>query len=295
MVEVMEKTHTFGKIGNGLSSLFGETKQGETVEKTVNFQNIPVSKLSPGTYQPRTEFNPDSLKELAESISKSGILQPIIVRPRGYGEFEIVAGERRWRAARLLNLETVPVIIRELSDRDVMEVALVENIQRKDLNPLEEAYAYRRLLGEFGYTQDDLARTVGKSRSHIANLLRLLTLPEKVKNLLSSGELSMSHARTLLGCNDPEALAVQILEQGLSVRQAEELAQSSTSFGKQTSRNPKVRRPKNPDIIAMEDLLGRNLGAQVDVRSSGRKGEIRIKYKTLEDLDNLLRKLGAAA
>lgn len=300
MNEVLEKG-TFGKLGRGISSLMGEAKN-EFDQADNSQEMVAIDKLSPTPFQPRSEFDPEGLRELAESISKNGIIQPIIVRHKSRDEFEIVAGERRWRAAKLISLQTVPVIIRQLTDKDVMEMALVENLQRQDLSPLEEAFAYRRLLGEFGHTQDDLARTVGKSRSHIANLLRLLSLPERVKQLLQQDLLTVGHARALLGCANPEALAEQVVEEGLSVRQTEELSQNNVDFGKKTARvettksgEKRPKKPKNPDIISLEELLHRNLGSKVDIQSRGKRGEIKIKYKSLEELDNLLKKLGAAA
>lgn len=306
-----EKT-SFGKFG--LSSLFGdstpreEAPEAET-EKDSEYLSVPTTRISVGNFQPRTNFDATSLKELSESIAKNGILQPIIVRKKFGGEFEIIAGERRWRAAKLLNLQYVPVIVRQLPDKEVFELAIVENVQRQDLSPLEEAYAYRRLLGEFGYTQDDLARTVGKSRSHIANLLRLLSLPEKIKNLLSEGKITMGHARSLLAAPNPEELANQIVEQGLSVRQVEEIVSgdsdlyinkdvsfdySTGSSDAKTASSPN-KSGKTTDILALEEILQRNLGSKVDIKSKGKKGEIKIKYKSLEELDSLLAKLGAAA
>jgi len=237
------------------------------------------------------------LKELADSISKNGIIQPLTVRPTGSaGEYEIVAGERRWRAAKLINLPTVPVIIKELEDKDVMELALVENIQREDLSPLEEAQAYRRLLGEFGYSQDDLARTIGKSRSHIANLLRLLSLPEQVKNMMKNGEISMGHARSLLGCSDPVALAKKIVAEGLSVRQAEKLAmadlkKSQSARPKKAKADAEKSSNKDEDIRMIEQLLTTRIGYKVNIKPEGKKGEITIAYKSLEQLDSIIQRL----
>lgn len=277
-------------LGRGLSALMGESKSNFV--KTDDSQAmIQTHKLTPTKFQPRTEFNDDNLKELSESISKNGIIQPLTVRPTGTaGEYEIVAGERRWRAAKLLNLPTVPVIIKELADKDVMEIALVENIQRQDLSPLEEAQAYRRLLGEFGYVQEDLSRTVGKSRSHIANLLRLLSLPEEVKNMLKDGSLSAGHARALLGCNNPVALAQKIVAEGLSVRQTEKL----TDGQKGKAKKGKVKGNKDSDIKAIEDLLFRNLSAKVSIKSQGKKGQITISYESLEQLDALISALSVS-
>jgi len=280
---------------------------------------IPTHKLQASKFQPRTEFEDGNLKELADSISKSGIIQPIIVRPRSDGNYEIIAGERRWRAAKLIQLPSVPVVIKEIADKDVMEMAIIENVQRQDLRPLEEAQAYRRLLGEFGYTQDDLARTVGKSRSHITNLLRLLSLPEAVKNMMNSGLITMGHARTLLGCPDPTLLAEKILAEDLSVRQAEQLAQGviqqsaqrmettpekiieemkrNKAISRQVKENAKAREQRgaldNSELRDIEKDLSQNLNAEVAIKSSGRKGEIKISYQSLEQLDWLLQKLGS--
>ena len=317
MVEVLEKTEdktedkqtTFGKFG--LSSLFGDQQPKEEAnieretepESDTEFLSVPTSRVSTGNFQPRTEFDATSLKELSDSIAKNGILQPIVVRRKFGGEFEIIAGERRWRAAKLLNLENIPVLVKQLPDKEVFELAIIENVQRQDLNPLEEAYAYRRLLGEFGYTQDDLARTVGKSRSHIANLLRLLSLPEKIKNLLRESKISMGHARALLSAKEPEELAERIVSQGLSVRQVEEINNGdfddssvldlgNTISEEGTSSAAKAKATKSSDIVALEGIIARNLGSKVAIKSKGSKGEIKIKYKNLEELDNLIAKLG---
>ena len=290
-------------LGRGLSALIGETKNS-FIQTDDSQQMVATHKLRPTRFQPRVEFRPEPLQELANSISKNGIIQPLTVRPTGVkGEYEIVAGERRWRAAKLINLPTVPVIIKELEDKDVMELALVENIQREDLSPLEEAQAYRRLLGEFGYTQDDLARTVGKSRSHIANLLRLLSLPEPVKVMIKNGEISMGHARALLGCSDPVILAKRIITDGLSVRQIEDLAAKDikkVQAKAERKTTPKVlsaktttRRNRDEDIAAIEELLTRSLGSTVEITSQGKKGSITIEYKSLEQLDNLIQRLSS--
>jgi len=303
-------------LGRGLSALIGETKNS-FIQTDESQAMIATHKLRPTKFQPRVEFDPIPLQELANSISKNGIIQPLTVRPTSVkGEYEIVAGERRWRAAKLINLPTVPVIIKELQDKDVMELALVENIQREDLSPLEEAQAYRRLLGEFGYSQDDLARTIGKSRSHIANLLRLLSLPEQVKSMLKTGDISMGHARALLGCSDPVQLAKKIATDGLSVRQAEQLA--AKDIKKIQAKAERKSAPRagaagkagkkesgafssafssdydfNPadDIAAIEELLTRSIGSKVQITPHGKKGEILISYKSLEQLDNLIQRL----
>ncbi len=292
-----------GGLGRGLSALIGETKNS-FIQTDDSQQMVATHKLRPTKFQPRSDFRPEPLQELANSISKNGIIQPLTVRPTGKsGEYEIVAGERRWRAAKLINLPTVPVIIKELEDKDVMELALVENIQREDLSPLEEAQAYRRLLGEFGYTQDDLARTVGKSRSHIANLLRLLSLPEQVKAMITTGEISMGHARALLGCSDPVVLAKKIVSDGLSVRQTEDLAardvkKVQAKADRKATTTPKVKTAKanrDEDIAAIEELLTRSLSSTVQITSQGKKGVLTIEYKSLEQLDNLIQRLSSPA
>lgn len=285
-----------GGLGRGLSALIGETKNN-FIQTDESQQMVQTHKLKPTRFQPRTEFDDEALHELANSISKNGIIQPLTVRPTGKaGEYEIVAGERRWRAAKLINLPTVPVIIKELEDKDVMELALVENIQREDLSPLEEAQAYRRLLGEFGYSQDDLARTVGKSRSHIANLLRLLSLPEEVKNMMKNGDISMGHARSLLGCSNPVALAKKIVSEGLSVRQAEKLAmgdikKAQAQASKKSSSTKAKSSSKDEDIKAIEELLTRSVGSKVKINPQGKKGELTIAYSSLEQLDSIIQRL----
>ena len=280
-----------GGLGRGLSALIGEGKS-TFVQTDESQQMIATHKLRPTKFQPRTEFNEEGLTELANSISKNGIIQPLTVRPTMIaGEYEIVAGERRWRAAKMINLRTVPVIIKELEDKDVMELSLVENIQREDLTPLEEAQAYRRLLGEFGYTQDELARTIGKSRSHIANLLRLLSLPQAVKTMLKNGDISMGHARSLLGCSDPVALAKKIVAGGLNVRQTEKLAaidikKASRRTGKKSGRGRLSA--KDEDIGAIEKTLTRALGSKVKIKQRGKKGEVSIAYNSLNQLDQII-------
>jgi len=303
MVETTERTYSFGKIGRGLSSLMSETPaaQPAKTEEQIEIENtgskqVLIERLKPSQYQPRTEFNAEALRELSESIARNGVIQPIVVRSRNRDEFEIIAGERRWRASKMAGLTKVPVVVRQLSDREVIELALVENIQRRDLNALEEAYGYRRLLGEFGYTQDDLSRVVGKSRSHIANLLRLLSLPEKVKDMLVQDKLAMSHARALIGCETAEEIAKKVVEFGLSVRETEIMVQQAASMEPDSENAPataeKVVRKaaKSSDVVALEEILSRNLNAYVDIRSKGKKGEIRIKYRTLQELDSILTK-----
>lgn len=331
MAETTERTYSFGKLGRGITSLISEPQKPEEVaqqprEENTGARMVSIERIKPSQFQPRTEFDPTALQELSTSIAKSGIIQPIVVRSKNRDEYEIIAGERRWRASKMAGLQQVPIVIRQLSDREVIELALVENIQRRDLNPLEEAYGFRRLLGEFGYTQDDLSRVMGKSRSHIANILRLLSLPEPVKNMLVEGKLTMSHARALVGYEDAESLAQKISEFGLSVRETEIMVQQGSEMLPEsdainlaqnpafeaetlTDKNSDIkadtavkaakkitkRATKSSDVKALEEMLTRNLNAFVDIRAKGKKsdkGEIRIKYKSLEELDGILAKIG---
>ncbi|MHA1565986.1 MAG: ParB/RepB/Spo0J family partition protein, partial [Alphaproteobacteria bacterium] len=223
------------------------------------------------------------------SVKEKGILQPILVRrhPSVANRFEIVAGERRWRAAQQAQLFEVPIIIKDLTDKDSLEIALIENIQRESLTPLEEAEGYRRLMDEFSHTQDALARTVGKSRSHVANTLRLLVLPEQVKILVDAGDLTAGHARALINADDPEALAQQVVKKGLNVRQTERLAQSAKNGTKPVRKGPQ----KDADTVALEDELSGLLGLRVNIRFSRGGGTLTIAYKTLEQLDDVLHRL----
>ena len=298
-------------LGRGLSALIGETKSS-FVPTGESQTMVSTSRLVAGKFQPRTDFDEAALRELADSISKTGIIQPIIVRPKSDGNYEIIAGERRFRAAKMIQLPSVPVVIKEIADKDVMEMAIIENVQRKDLKPLEEAQAYRRLLGEFGYTQDDLARTVGKSRSHITNLLRLLSLPEEVKNMLNAGFMTMGHARALLGCPEPIAVAERILAEDLSVRQTEQLAQGliqdstrkldvtperlvkeiqNEKAAAKKGAKPQRQSFTNEELRDIEASLCESLNAKVSLKTQGRAGEIKIAYQSLEQLDWLLQKL----
>jgi len=295
-------------LGKGLSALISENatksplsnNSGPAVVSGIN--HVPHTRLHPGQFQPRTHFDEGALTELAESIMKNGIMQPIIVRPGAGSKLEIVAGERRWRASKLAGLETVPVIIREISNKQALELALVENIQRRDLGPLEEALGYQRLIEEFDYTQEELAGTVGKSRSHIANLLRLLSLPEEVKIMLDKGELTMGHARALLTSENPVELAKQIVKKGLNVRQAEGFSKGAaprTEEAKQARpkvpaayKHPATSGEKDPDILALEETLSENLGLKVSIYDRGQSGEIVLTYDTLSQLDEILKRLG---
>ncbi len=311
-------TQTRG-LGKGLSALISENYNQPNNKATAaakaasgnpavvsGINHVAHTRLHPGQFQPRTHFDEGALTELAESIQKNGIMQPIIVRPSAGGKLEIVAGERRWRASKLAGLDTVPVIIREINNKQALELALVENIQRRDLGPLEEALGYQRLIEEFDYTQEELAGTVGKSRSHIANLLRLLSLPEEVKTMLEKGELTMGHARALLTSENPVALAQQIVKKGLNVRQAENFSKGAAERVAREATEPKAARPKSanayrpqdtggakdPDILALEETLSENLGLKVSIYDRGQSGEIVLSYDSLSQLDEILKRLG---
>ena len=247
---------------------------------------MAVSALSPHPGQPRRHFDEAALDELAASIRQRGLIQPIVVRPHGH-DFQIVAGERRWRAAQRAQLHEVPVVVREFTDAETLEVALVENIQRQDLNAIEEAEAYSRLIAEFHHTQDALAKIVDKSRSHVTNLLRLLDLPRPVQARLAAGELSMGHARALIGAANPEALAEQVITRGLSVRETEKLARAAKN--KPARGKPKGER--NPDIAALETQLADLLGLSVSIAHGESGGTLTLNYSTLDQLDMICQRL----
>jgi len=255
-------------------------------------RTMPVEWLQPGRFQPRRHFDEEHIADLVESIRDKGVLQPLLVRPLPgqHGRFEIIAGERRWRAAQRARLHQVPVIVNELSDREALEVALVENLQRQDLSPLEEADGFRRLLEEFSHTQEQLAKAVGKSRSHVANMIRLLSLPEPVRALLEQGELTAGHARALLTAADPVGLAQQVVTKGLNVRQTEKLA-AAQGKSKPAGAGPREPAGRDPDLIALEHDLAESLGCRVTVRPLGKGGELTIAYGSLEQLDDLLSRL----
>jgi ParB family chromosome partitioning protein len=289
-------------LGRGLSALLGaEDEDYASLDRVRLSKMVPIELVHPGPFQPRHNFDDEQLNALADSIRQNGILQPILVRrhPQTANAFEIVAGERRWRAAQLARLHEVPVIIRELGDREALELAIVENVQRQDLSPLEEAEGYRRLLDEFGNTQEDLASHVGKSRSHIANTLRLLNLPDGVKILLEQGKLTAGHARALLNATDPLGLAERVVAKGLNVRQAERLVQDEKT---PRSGRPGAARPgeggtpasslaKDPDTLALERDLSGLLGLKVSISFQGQGGSLTIHYQTLEQLDDVLQRL----
>jgi ParB family chromosome partitioning protein len=318
-------------LGKGLSALMSdayspgaeaEAKRGPEIHTRDGAAlTLLLEDIHPGKFQPRDHFDQRALLELAESIRKNGVVQPILVRRAQGGKYEIIAGERRWRAASMAGHRNIPAILRNFDDKKVLEIALVENVQREDLNPLEEAAGYQRLLFEFSYTQEDLAQAVHKSRSHIANLMRLLELPEEIRQLLQEDKITMGHARALAGVPNAIVLAHEVVEKGLSVRQTEKLAR----FSKSGAVNPRAIRQKiieksqagttqpptethqttayvgqsgsgqrDPDILALEETLSENLGLKVSINDRGQSGEIMIAYATLEQLDDILRRLGGS-
>jgi ParB family chromosome partitioning protein len=270
----------------------GREAQGAAPEAAaVGQRMVAIERLQPSPYQPRQHFDKEALDALAASIQQNGLLQPILVRAHASkkNHFEIVAGERRWRAAQKARLHEVPVILREFDNAQTLEIAIVENVQRQDLNPLEEAEGYQRLIDEFGNSQEAIAKVVGKSRSHIANCLRLLGLPKPVKQLITEGKITAGHARALIGAPDPVTLAKQVAARGLSVREVERLAQSVKS-GKTAA---KIKRAveKDADTIALEKDLEAELGMKVSITHRGESGSLTLQYQTLEQLDDLLARL----
>ena len=274
-------------LGRGLSALLGEGAGPATARGQ---RHLPIGQLEPSPLQPRRHFDAAELDALADSIRANGILQPILVRrhPSKPDIHEIVAGERRWRAAQLAKLHEVPVVVRDLANREVLELALVENLQRRDLSALEEAEGYRRLIDEFGLAQEDLAQHVGKSRAHIANTIRLLKLPDGVKTLLIEGQLTAGHARALLNARDAMALAKKVVDLGLSVRQTEALAARS---GVPHRRKKVPPADKDPDTRALERDLARLLGLGVEIAHRASGGSLIIRYRSLEQLDDIIRRL----
>ena len=284
-------------LGRGLSALFGEEEIATEYSDPGGLRSIPVGRLEEGPFQPRQRFDAETLESLTDSIREKGVLEPILVRPHPNKPetYQIVAGERRWRGAQAARLHEVPVIVRDLSDRDALEIGLVENLHREDLSPLEEAEAYRRLVDDFAHTQEALAQAIGKSRSHVANTLRLLGLPEPVKRQIGEGLLSAGHARALLGADNPEDLAAEVISKGLNVRQTEKLARKGKpgATGRRRGRPPKPA--KDPNTAALERDLSAMLGLRVNVEERGEGGTLSIYYETLEQLDDLLQRLSDGA
>lgn len=290
------------RLGRGLAALIGdiggEFNGGDFAEgarpAAAGLQRVPIEFLRPNPRNPRKIFDADLLDDLAASIRERGLLQPIVVRSvRGVADvYEIIAGERRWRAAQRANLHQVPIVIVEADDRVALEIAIIENVQRTDLNPLEEAAGYEQLIAEFNYSQNDLAQAIGKSRSHVANTLRLARLPDSIKKLVNDGLLSAGHARALLAVSNPEDVAHQIIDQGLTVRDVEKIAQREASAGTDGATGAqRAKADKDPDTRALEQALEEVLGLSVSIAHKSNGGEVRLRYKTLEQLDGLCRRL----
>ncbi len=278
------------KLGRGLSALLGDERSpfGRAMPSRTPNQ-VPVGNLRPNILQPRKRFDDTALKELADSIREKGILQPILVRPIAdlAEHYEIIAGERRWRAAQMARLHDVPVLVKDISDTESLELALIENIQRSDLNAMDEARGYAKLIDDYDHSQEDVGRIVGKSRSHVANMLRLLALPETVQQMLEDGRLTAGHGRTLITASDPEALAQQIVTGKLSVRDAEALAKGRKPQG---IKKPPVQ--KDPDTLALEEQLSDRLGLKVTITSHSREGGvISVSYTTLDQLEDVYLRL----
>jgi ParB family transcriptional regulator, chromosome partitioning protein len=286
-------------LGRGLQALLGEQAvpaptAGEAApSRPGGVREIEIGRIRPNPEQPRVQFTEEAIDELADSITERGVLQPILLRPHGDGGFEIVAGERRWRAAQRARLHTIPAIVREIDDSTAAEIALIENIQREDLNAIEEAEGYRQLIQRHGHTQDNVAKLVHKSRSHVANLLRLLDLPDFVRQSLLRGDISMGHARAVATAPDPEALAKEVIAKGLSVRQTEERARyvkpgAGHDIARASARNAK---PVDADVTALERQLGDTLGLRVIIAHTGSKGTVTLHYSSIDQLDMVCQRL----
>lgn len=282
------------RLGRGLAALIGEMDQPVPVEaeRTISADRmIPIEFVSRNPRNPRRFFDDTELHDLASSIRQHGIVQPIVVRTMDRDRYEIIAGERRWRAAQLAGLIEIPVIVRDVDDKTALEIAIVENVQRADLNPLEEALGYEQLIAEYGYTQNDLGEIIGKSRSHVANSLRLLKLPDPVRDLLAAGSLSAGHARALVSTPDPAGLARTIVAKGMSVRDAEKLAQNNIKAQSEPQLAASRRDQKDLDTLALERTLSDALGLDVAINHKTSGGQIKISYKSLEQLEEICRLL----
>ena len=283
------------RLGRGLAALIGEMDQPLPVGDARPVVNpdrlVPIEFIVRNPKNPRRYFDESELQDLASSIRQHGIVQPVMVRTIGTERYEIIAGERRWRAAQLAGYVEIPVIVRDMDDRTALEIAIVENVQRSDLNPLEEALGYDQLIAEHGYTQNDPGEIIGKSRSHVANSLRLLKLPDPVRDMLAAGSLSAGHARALITTSDPTALAKTIVAKGLSVRDTERLAQNDIKA--QSNPQPSGTRgnDKDSDTLALERTLSDSLGLDVSINHRGSAGQVKIAYKSLEQLEEICRLL----
>ena len=281
-------------LGRGLSALLGEVEREQPIDagesRADGVRMVAVGDIRPHPDQPRRHFDEEKLEELAQSIAERGVLQPIVLRKSGTG-YQIVAGERRWRAAQRARLHEMPALVRELSDTETLEIAIIENIQRADLNAIEEAEAYQRLVADFGHSQEALGKLVHKSRSHIANLLRLLDLPASVRQDVAQGNLSMGHARALITAPDPEKLAADVIRRGLSVRDTERLARTAKDGSAAKERAPKAKTSSDADIAALERQLGDMLGLAVRIAHNGEGGVVTLSYSSLDQLDMICQRL----
>lgn len=281
------------KLGRGLSALLGEDEDEQVqLDRLRQSRALPVEQLTPGPFQPRRRFDQEDLRELAESVREQGVIQPILVRRAPDGDkYQIIAGERRWRAAQLAQLHEVPVLVREFDDQTAMEIAIVENVQRRDLTPLEEAEGYRRLIDEYSHSQDDIARAVGKSRSHVANTLRLLNLPDEVRVLVEDGQLTAGHARALLSAEDPAALAREVVTRKLNVRDTERLVQRE----KAPPPAPPAPKQKDADTRILEQDLADRTGLAVAIshNPTNGSGSVTLRYQDLDQLDLIVERLSA--
>ena len=283
------------RLGRGLAALIGEIDRPAAPEKPGMSADgkVPIEFLTPNPKNPRRHFGEAELTDLAHSIREHGVVQPVVARPSPTqaGRYEIIAGERRWRAAQRAGLNEIPVIIREVNDRTALELAIIENVQRADLNAVEEALGYQQLIDDHGYTQADLGQVIGKSRSHVANTLRLLKLPDVIRDMLVDGALSAGHARTLVTAEDPAGLAKRIVEEGLSVRQAEALAQMPAGSKAKEAKPAASPEQKDADTLALEKLLTDTTGMIVSIDHKSKGGTLRVAYRSLEQLDELCRRL----
>ncbi len=286
-------------LGRGLSALMADVTE-EQVAAVGNSARqadmlVPIERIVPNPDQPRRDFTQDQLEELAASIREKGVIQPLIVREKDGGTYEIVAGERRWRASQMAQLHELPVVVRSYDDTEVLEIAIIENIQRADLNPVEEAAGYRALMDRFGHTQEKLSEALGKSRSHIANLMRLLMLPDDVQDMLKRGDLTAGHARALITSEDPSTLAKKVIKSGLSVRQTEAMAKTASDKPQAKPKAASAKLAKDADTVALEGDLSAGLGMKVmiDHQAGGESGQVTIKYASLDQLDEICRILSS--
>ncbi|MDD3371406.1 MAG: ParB/RepB/Spo0J family partition protein [Alphaproteobacteria bacterium] len=285
-------------LGRGLSALLGDVDasyqpadKGPQRQGVPGLTRMPTSWLRSGKYQPRQHFNEEALRDLSNSIKERGILEPLLVRPLpgAKDSYEIVAGERRWRAAQMASLHDVPVMVRELSDREAMEFGIIENVQREDLSPIEEGEGYKRLIEEFGHTQEKLGQIVGKSRPHITNMLRLLTLPRPVQDMIEDGRLTSGHARALVPTKEPLKLALEVIKKGLNVRQTETLAKKNQDAPEVHKK--RVNPEESADVLALETELEKVIGLKVKIATKGKAGTLTLYYTDLDQLDDIIKRL----